>query len=191
MLNGKVAIVTGSSAGIGAAIARELASRGASVVINYPWPSIKHEADAVLKTLATSCIAVEADLSTIEGPQILIDAAVERFHQVDILVNSASLAIFKPLEECSLQDWEIMSNLNGRGYLLTTQAVLPHLNNPSRIINVVSASARFPSPTQTIYAGTKGMQDSFTKVWAKELPPKYGCTVNSINPGGTRYLPLY
>jgi NAD(P)-dependent dehydrogenase (short-subunit alcohol dehydrogenase family) len=188
MLNGKVAVVTGSSSGIGAAIAQELSSRGASVVVNYPFAAVKHEADKVLHSLSTPCIAVEADLSTLEGPKTLIEAAVNQFHKIDILVNNASIAIFRPLDQCTIEDWDKMNNLNGRGYFLTTQAVLPHLNNPSRIINITSSDSRFPPPTHSIYTGTKGMQDAFTRIWAKELPPKYGCTVNAIIPGPTRYL---
>ena len=187
MLSGRVAIVTGSSAGIGAAIAKELSDRGATVIINYPFPTLKSEADAVLATLSLGCIAVEADLSTITGPAALIAEATRKFGKIDILVNNASIAINKSLENLTLEDWDRMVNLNGRGYFLTTQAVLPHLNNPSRIINIVSASSRGPPPTQTIYLGTKGMQDSFTKVWAQELPRKYGCTVNAVSPGPVWY----
>lgn len=188
MLTGKVAIVTGSSAGIGAAIATELSAQGASVVINYPFAKLKSEADLVLSELHTPSLAVEADLSTTTGPQQLIDAAVKKFGKIDILVNNASIAINKPLEELTLDDWDKMVNLNGRGYFLMVQGVLSHLNNPSRIINIVSASSRSGPPAQTIYSGTKGMQDSFTRVWAQELPRKYGCTVNAISPGPTRYM---
>jgi NAD(P)-dependent dehydrogenase (short-subunit alcohol dehydrogenase family) len=187
MVKGKIAVVTGSSSGIGAAIAQELSSRGASVVVNYPFPALKHEADKVLQSLTTTSIAVQADLSTIEGPRTLIEAAVKQFHKVDILVNNASIAIFRPLEQCTLEDWEKVINLNGRGYFLTTQAALPHLNNPSRIVNITSSDSRFPPPTHSIYTGSKGMQDAFTRVWAKELAPKYGCTVNAVIPGLTMY----
>jgi NAD(P)-dependent dehydrogenase (short-subunit alcohol dehydrogenase family) len=186
MLTGKVAIVTGSSAGIGASIAMELSARGASVVINYPFLTLAAEADRVLKTLHTPGLSVCADLSTTTGPQQLIDATIEAFGKIDILVNNASVANNKPLAELTVDDWDIMVNLNGRGYFLMTQGVLPHLATPSRIINIVSTSAREGPPAQTIYAGTKGMQDSFTKVWANELPRKYGCTVNSVSPGPTR-----
>ena len=186
MLQGKVAVVTGSSSGIGAAIARELASRGASVVINYPYASLERQGESILESLDTPGISVQADLSTVEGPKQLIDAAVKKYGRIDILVNNASVAIFKPLELATLDEWDRMVNLNGRGYFLTTQSALPHLSNPSRIINITSSDCRFPSPTHSIYTGTKGMQDAFTKVWAKELPPKYGCTVNSVIPGPTR-----
>jgi len=193
-LAGKVAIVTGSSSGIGAAIANELSSRGASIVLNYPFPDIKPDADKVLASLPTgsSSIAVEADISTGTGPQTLIDAAVAKYNCVDILVNNAALAVNKPLPKQSLEDWNRLVNLNGRGTFLLTQAVLPHLPKPDstssdggRIVNICSISARAAPPLQTIYAGTKGMVDSFTRVWAKELPPKYGCTVNAVSPGPT------
>jgi NAD(P)-dependent dehydrogenase (short-subunit alcohol dehydrogenase family) len=186
MLDGKIAVVTGSCAGMGAAIAIHLSSLGATVVVNYPYARLKHEADSVLASLKTPGIAVEADLSTIEGPKHLIDVAVENFKKIDILVNNASVAIFKPVELTTLEEWNIMSNLNARGYFLVTQNALPYLNNPSRIVNITSSDCRFPKLTHSLYVGTKGMQDVFTKVWAKELPPKYGCTVNSVIPSATR-----
>ena len=211
-LSGKVAVISGSSSGIGAAIARELASRGASVVINYPFPSLRSQADAVVASLpkvpaptsptphsntstsnTSRHIAVEADLSTTTGPGTLIAAAAaEHNGQIDILVNNAALAINLPFEEQTLAHWDTLVNLNGRGVFLLTQAVLKHLPpkaSPSgggRIINIVSISSRGPPPMQTLYAGTKGMVDSFTRCWAKELPPKYGCTVNAVSPGPTR-----
>ncbi|KAJ2906464.1 NAD(P)-binding protein [Zalerion maritima] len=184
----KVAIVTGSNTGIGAAIATELASRGASVVVNYPFPSLAEGANSVVSSLATSAtsIAIEADLGTKEGPAKLIDGTVVKYGRVDILVNNAGLAVNKPLPQQNMDDWDKLVNLNSRGVFLCVQAVLPHLpKQGGRIVNIVSISARAAPPLQTIYAGTKGMVDSFTRVWAKELPPEYGCTVNSLSPGPT------
>jgi len=101
-------------------------------------------------------------------------------------VNNAGLAVNKPFEDQTLDDWNKLVNLNARGVFLLTQAVLPHLApSGGRIVNIVSISARAAPPLQTIYAGTKGMVDSFTRVWAKELPRKYGCTVNAVSPGPT------
>jgi len=186
-LNGKVAIVSGSSSGIGKAIAVELASRGASVVINYPQPSLEAEAATVLKLLPTPSKAVCADMGSKEGPSRLVEAAVEAFGKIDIIVNNAAIAVNKPLEEQTLDDWDLLVNINGRGVFLLTQAALPHLTQPGgRIVNICSATSRAPPPMQTIYAGTKGMVDSFTRCWAKELPRKYGCTVNAVSPGATR-----
>lgn len=188
-LAGKVAVVSGSNTGIGAAIALELSSRGASVVVNYPFPSLKAAAEETLSKLptATSSIIAEADLSTTTGPQDLVDQVVANYARIDILVNNAGLAVNKPLPEQTLEDWDRLVNLNGRGTFLLTQATLPHLpkHGGCRIVNIVSISARAAPPLQTLYAGTKGMVDSFTKVWAKELPRKYGCTVNAVSPGPT------
>ncbi|KAK3945549.1 NAD(P)-binding protein [Diplogelasinospora grovesii] len=207
-LHGKVAIVTGANTGIGAAIARELASRGAIVVVNYPFPQLADQAKQVVDSLATAStsVCIEADLSTTTGPQKLVDETVRLYGWVDILVNNAGLAINKPFAEQTLDDWDKLVNLNARGVFLLTQAVLPHLPQPpspkdtievpgegevkterdyGRIVNIVSISARAAPPLQTIYAGTKGMVDSFTRVWAKELPRKYNCTVNAVSPGPT------
>ncbi|RAL08027.1 SDR family NAD(P)-dependent oxidoreductase [Aspergillus homomorphus CBS 101889] len=185
-LQGKVAIVSGSSSGIGAAIVRELSSRGASVVVSYPFSSLEAEAETVVASLASPAIAIEGDMSTVSAPQRLVDAAISQWGRLDIVVNSVALAVNKPFEEQTLHDWDALVNVNGRGTFLLTQASLKHLTKGSgRIVNICSISARGPPPNQTIYAGTKGMVDSFTKCWAQELPPKYGCTVNAVSPGPT------
>lgn len=187
-LAGKVAIVTGANTGIGAAIAQELASRGASIVLNYPFASLAAEAEAVVASLPTAAtsIAVEADLGTETGPQHLIDTAAARYPTIDILVNNAGLAINKPLAEQTLADWNTLVNLNARGVFLLVQGLLPHLPRADgRIVNICSISARAAPALQTIYAGTKGMVGSMTRVWAKELPPQYNCTVNAVSPGPT------
>ncbi|GME33959.1 putative short chain type dehydrogenase protein [Neofusicoccum parvum] len=186
-LAGKVAVISGSSSGIGAAIARELSSRGATVVINYPFASLAAEADKVVSSLpASRALAVEADMSTTTGPAALVDAAVRAFGRLDIVVNNAAVAINLPLEEQTLAHWDALVNLNARGTFLLTQAALPHITKGAgRVVNICSVSARGAPPLQSIYAGTKGMVDAFTRCWAKELPPKYGCTVNAVSPGPT------
>ncbi|RDL31064.1 Uncharacterized protein BP5553_09853 [Venustampulla echinocandica] len=185
-LLGKTAVISGSCSGIGAAIALELSSRGCNVVINYPYQSLELDALALSNRLTPRAIAVCADISTLDGPQTLIDAAVKEFGKIDILVNNAAIAINLPFEEQTMEHWTSLVDLNGRGTFLLTQAVLPHLSKTdSRIINIDSISSRAAPAMQTIYAGTKGMVDSFTRCWAKELPPKYGCTVNAVSPGPT------
>ncbi|KAE8138804.1 hypothetical protein BDV38DRAFT_270339 [Aspergillus pseudotamarii] len=171
-LTGKVAIVSGSSSGIGAAIIRELSSRGANTVVNYPFAHLKEEADNLVGSLPSPSIAVDANMSLVTSPQKLVDAAVSKWGQIDIVVNCVALAVNKPFESQTLEDWDLLVNTNGR--------------RRGRIVNIVSISGRGPPPNQTIYAGTKGMVDSFTKCWAKELPPKYGCTVNAVSPGPTK-----
>ena len=186
-LAGKVAVISGSSSGIGKAIAKELSSRGALVTINYPFPGLAEEAQALVSSLSGSAIAVCADIGSPTGPADLVGAAVTAFGHIDIVVNNAALAVNKHFEQQTLADWDLLVNLNGRGTFLLTQAALLHMRTPGgRIVNICSASSRAAPPMQTIYAGTKGMVDSFTRVWAKELPRKYGCTVNSVSPGPTR-----
>ncbi|KIX00396.1 uncharacterized protein Z518_10535 [Rhinocladiella mackenziei CBS 650.93] len=190
-LRGKVAIVSGSISGIGEAIVRELSARGAHAVVNYPFEHQRATAEAILDSLPTRAIAVAADLSTVDGPARLVSETLKAFDKVDILVNNAAVAVNLPLEEQTLEHWDSLVNLNGRGVFLLTKEALPHLpkkenGGGGRIVNIVSISSRGPPPRQTIYAGTKGMVDSFTRCWAKELPPKYGCTVNAVSPGATR-----
>ncbi|KAE8404086.1 hypothetical protein BDV37DRAFT_283132 [Aspergillus pseudonomiae] len=183
----KVAIVSGSSSGIGAAIIRELSSRGANTVVNYPFEHLREEADILVGSLPSPSIALEADMSLATSPQKLVDAAVSTWGRIDIVVNCVALAVNKPFESQTLEDWDLLVNTNGRSTFLLTQASLPHLTKGrGRIVNIVSISGRGPPPNQTIYAGTKGMVDSFTKCWARELPPKYGCTVNAVSPGPTK-----
>ncbi|KAI0477634.1 hypothetical protein GGR56DRAFT_692352 [Xylariaceae sp. FL0804] len=196
-LRGKVAIVSGSSSGIGLAIARELSARGARVAVNYPHASLAAEGEAAAASLPTKSVAVCADIGSAEGPGRLVAAALDALcddkKTIDIVVNNAALAVNLPLEEQTLAHWDQLVNLNGRGTFLLTQAVLPHLPRPNsssgsgsgRIVNICSVSARGPPPGQTIYAGTKGMVDAFTRCWARELPPRYGCTVNAVSPGPT------
>jgi NAD(P)-dependent dehydrogenase (short-subunit alcohol dehydrogenase family) len=185
-LKGKVAVISGSDSGIGAQIARELSSLGAHVIVNYPSASASSRASSVVTSLATPGIAIEADISTVTGPQALIDGTVARYGKIDILVNNAAIAVNLPFEQQTLEHWDKLVNLNCRGVFLLTQASLPHLTaKDSRIVNICSISSRAAPPLQTIYAGTKGMVDSMTRVWAKELPPKYRCTVNSVSPGPT------
>jgi len=189
-LAGKVALISGSSAGLGAAVARELFNRGASVVLNYPYPSEKANADNVLKSFGVPerAIAVEADLSTPEGPRILADAAAEAFGKIDILVNSAGINrptfLDDPDDDKVDKMWHDIVHLNGRGVFFLTRAVLRHLSREnSRIINIGSSVTRTPGPESSIYAGAKGLVEVYTQCWATELPRKYGCTVNAVAPG--------
>lgn len=165
-LVGKVAIVSGSSAGIGAGVVRELSARGAYTVVNYPFDSLQMEADALVASLPSPSVAVEADMSTVAASTKLVETAVSKWGRIDIVVNCAGLAVNKPFEEQTLEDWDRLVNVNARGTFLLTQTSLPHLTKGTgRIVNIVSISARGPPPNQTIYAGTKGMCDSFTKCW--------------------------
>lgn len=182
-LAGRVAIVSGSSQGIGAAIAKELSSRGAILVLNYPNPSQLANAEAVRDSLPTEAIAVEADMSTVDGPPALISAAVSKFGHIDIVVNNAGLNDQTKLRDMTPERWAAIFDLNARGPALLTQAALPHLRGGSRIVNIISPTSRDPRPDWTLYGGSKGALDSMTKCWARELPREYGCTVNAVAPG--------
>lgn len=196
-LEGRTAVISGSSAGIGAEIARELSRRGANIVLNYPFSQLAQECDAVGNSLSTPWIKICADLSTIDGPAALIAAAVARFGQIDILVNNAAVVPHAPTWSVSPEMWDRTFDLNARGTFLLTKAALPHLtpykpSSPpcisgvrggSRIICIGSGSSRLPQSDLLVYSSTKGALESMIKVWAKELPPIYGCTVNGIAPG--------
>lgn len=186
-LANRVVVISGSSSGICVEIGRELSSRGAHILLNYPFSSLKQKAETLAASLPTRTIAAKADISTTDGPKILVQEAVKAFGRIDILVSNAALAVNSPFEEQTLENWDLLVNLNGRDTFLLTQATLPHLpkEGGGRIVNIVSITAREAPPMQTIYAVSKGMVDSFTKVWVKELPPKYGVTVNAVSPGTT------
>lgn len=187
-----MAIVSGASSGIGAAIATELSRQGAHVVINYPINSARSAAKETLHKLTgpSKSIMVEADLSTFEGPKHLVDMAAAEFGKIDILVNNAGINAHCPItgvsDDAVKEQWDAVVNVNGRGTWLLTRAALTKLSSDdSRIINIGSSTSRDPDPNMSIYAGTKGMVETFTRCWALELPRKYGCTVNTVAPGPT------
>ncbi len=182
-LTGKVAVVTGASKGIGAAIAKALAAEGASVVVNYA--SSKAGADAVVDTITKSggkAVAVKGDVSKADQAQGIIDAAIKNFGRLDILVNNSGVYEFTALDAVTEDQFHWMFNINVLGPLLTTQAALKHLGEGASIINIGSGVTRLTPPTSTVYTATKGALDAFTGVWARELGPRK-IRVNSINPG--------
>jgi NADP-dependent 3-hydroxy acid dehydrogenase YdfG len=105
-------------------------------------------------------------MSTLEGPKTLVEETVKQTQKVDILINNAGWAVMKPLDEVTLDQWNLMVNLNGRGTFLVTQAVLPYLANKSRIVNISSTAARTGYIGSTVYCGTKAMVEAFTRCWA-------------------------
>jgi 3-oxoacyl-[acyl-carrier protein] reductase len=182
-LAGKVAIVTGASKGIGAAIAKSLASDGASVIVNYA--SSKAGADAVVRAITTAggkAVAVRGDVSKATDAQGVIDAAIKNFSRLDILVNNSGVYEFSPIESFSEEQFHKIFNINVLGLLLTTQAALPHLGEGASIINIGSVISSLTPPDSAVYAGTKGAVDVISGVLAKELGVRK-IRVNSINPG--------
>jgi 3-oxoacyl-[acyl-carrier protein] reductase len=183
-LKGKVAIVTGASKGIGAAIAEHLAAEGAAVVVNYA--TSKSGADAVaarIKQREGKAIAVQADVSKAEDIRRLFAEARKAFGQVDILVNNAGIYEFKPLEEITEEHFHRQFNLNVLGLLLASQEAAKQFGPAGgNIINISSVVATYALPNASVYSATKAAVDAITRSLAKELGPRK-IRVNSINPG--------
>jgi len=182
-LTGKVAVVTGASKGIGAAIAKSLAAEGASVIVNYA--SSKAGADKVVSAITAAdgkAVAVGGDVSKAAEAQGIIDAAIENYGRLDILVNNSGVYEFAPIEDVTEAQFHKIFDINVLGLLLTTRAAVPHLGEGSSIINIGSVVSSRTPPATAVYTGTKGAVDAITGVLAKELGPRK-IRVNSINPG--------
>lgn len=184
-LNGKVALVTGASKGIGAAIAQRLAADGASVVVNYA--SSKEGADKVVAAIASAggkAVAVQGDVSKAGDAQAIVDSAVKSFGRLDILVNNSGVYDLKPLEQITEDHFHRHFNINVLGLLLVTQAASKHLGEGASIVNIGSVASRITPPGSAVYTGTKGAVDAITGVLAKELGPRK-IRVNVVSPGVT------
>jgi len=182
----KVALVTGASKGIGAAIARHLAAAGASVAVNYA--SSKAGADQVVAEIQAAggkAIAVQGDVARPADIQRLVAETVAAFGRIDILVNNAGVYEFQPLEGITVEHYERIFSINVRGLLLTTQAAVKHFPpTGGSVINIGSVVTDLLPPASAVYTGTKGAVDAITGVLAKELGAKH-IRVNALNPGLT------
>jgi 3-oxoacyl-[acyl-carrier protein] reductase len=184
-LTNKVAIVTGASKGIGAGIAKALAAEGASVVVNYA--SSKEGADNVVSDITAAggkALAVQGDVSNASEAQGIIDAAIQKFGRLDILVNNSGIYEFAPLKDITEQAFHKSFNINVLGLLLVTQAAVKHLGEGGSIINIGSTAPLLRSVGTTVYTATKAAVDGVTGVLAKELGSKK-IRINSLNPGFT------
>ncbi len=184
-LDGKVAIVTGSSKGIGAGIAERLAAGGAAVVVNY----VRSAADAavVVDRIAAAggrAFAVKADVSEPAEIQLLIDAAMERFDRLDILVNNAGVYRIDSLDGVTPESFDEHYRLNVRGLLLATQAAARVLPEGGVVVNISSGLAKSPYPMVHVYSSTKAAVDALTRTLGMELGLR-GIRVVGIAPGFT------
>lgn len=182
-LSGKVALVTGASKGIGAAIAADLAREGAAVVVNYA--SSQEGADAVVAAISASggtAAAVRADVSKEDEAAALIDAAVSRFGRLDVLVNNSGVYAFAPIGEVTEEHYRRQFDINVLGVLFATKAASAHLGEGASVINISSAITNVNTPNAAVYAGTKGAVNAITGVLANELAPR-GIRVNVVSPG--------
>ncbi len=179
----KVAVVTGASKGIGAAIARALAKEGASVIVNYA--SSRKGADAVVADIVRGggkAVAIGGDVSKAAEAQGIIAAAISNFGRLDILVNNSGVYEFAPIQDVTEEHFHRHFNINVLGLLLTTQAALKHMGEGASIINIGSVASSLTPPASAVYTGTKGAVDAITGVLARELGRKR-IRVNAISPG--------
>ena len=182
-LAGKVAVVTGASKGIGAAIAKALAAEGAAVVVNHA--SSKSGADAVVAAITGAggrAVAVGGNVAKAAEARGIVDAAVKTYGRLDILVNNAGIYGFLPLEEITEESFHQQFNINVLGLLLTTQAAVRHMGEGGSIINLGSLVTRVTPPGSAVYTGTKGAVSGITGVLARELGPRK-IRVNTVSPG--------
>jgi 3-oxoacyl-[acyl-carrier protein] reductase len=183
-LEGKVAVVTGASKGIGAAIAKMLAAEGAAVVVNYA--SSREGADRVVAEIAKSsgkAIAVQANVSKQSDIQRLFGEAKKAFDRLDILVNCAGIYEFSPLENITPEHFHKQFDLNVLGLLLATQEAVRHFGpTGGSIVNISSVAAALAPPTASVYSATKAAVNAVTRSLAQELGPRK-IRVNAVNPG--------
>src|SRR6201993_4332976 len=183
-LAGKVAIVTGGSRGIGAAITKRLAADGASVAFTYAKGA--DAAASVVKEIegrGGKAIAIQADAADADAVKAAVEKAAATFGQLDILVNNAGTAIPKPFEETTLEEMDQMIDLNVRGVFIATQAALKHLKDGGRIISIGSCvGERATTPGLAAYSATKGAVKMFTQGLSREVGSR-GITVNNVQPG--------
>lgn len=183
-LAGKVAIVTGASKGIGAAIAKYFAAEGASVVVNYA--SSKEGADRVVKEITGNggkAVAVQADVSKQKDIERLFAENKKAFGRLDILVNNAGIYDFSPIDSVTEDLFHKQFDLNVLGLLLSSREAAKYFSpEGGSIINISSVVSTFAPPNSSVYTGTKGAVDAVTRTLAKELGPRK-IRVNSINPG--------
>ncbi|WP_159995049.1 3-oxoacyl-ACP reductase family protein [Roseomonas sp. 18066] len=185
-LLGKRALVTGGSRGIGAAIALELARRGADVAITYvSSPDRAAGVAKEIEALGRRALAIAADSADPAAIRRSVEEAVAGLGGLDILVNNAGVARGGPLESMSLDDIDAIINVNIRGVVLSIQAAIPHLSQGGRIISIGSCLAeRVAQPNISVYAMSKSALLALTRGLARDLGPR-GITVNLVHPGPT------
>jgi 3-oxoacyl-[acyl-carrier protein] reductase len=183
-LEGKIALITGGSRGIGAAIAKRLAADGASIAITYAKDG--KAASAVVQAIENAggkAVAIQAEATDPEAVKSAVEQTAKTFGRIDVLVNNAGTAIPKPFEETTLEDMDRMIDINLRGTFVATQAALRHMPSGGRIISIGSCvGERDMTPGLAAYAATKGAVKMFTQGLAREVGSR-GITVNNVQPG--------
>lgn len=182
-LHGKVAIVTGSSRGIGAEIAFTLANAGAKVVINYAQN--KPAADKVCAAISDAggeCVAVQADISDPVAVRKLFDTTYEYFKQIDVLVNNAGILLFKEITDIQDDEFDHIVDVNFKSVFYTLREATTKLADHGRVVNISSTVTRLMLPKYGAYAATKAAVEQLTRIFAREMG-KRGITANTVSPG--------
>lgn len=184
-LGGRVAIVTGSSRGIGARIARQLAEAGARVVVNYAGNrDAAEQGVATILAAGGEAVAVRADVSKAEDVRALFDSTIERFGRVHILVNNAGIMFNRRIEQTTDEEFDRIFSINVKGVFNTLREAARRLESGGRVINFSSSVTRLMLPSYGPYSATKAAVEQLTRVFAKEIGSR-GITVNVISPGPT------
>jgi len=184
-LDGKVAVVTGASRGIGRAIAVRLGQDGAAVVVNYSGnQKAALETVAAVEAAGGRAVAVQGDVGKVADIQRLFDAAFEHFGKLDILVNNAGVMFNKPVADVTEEEFDQIFAVNVKGTFLACQQAAKRMADGGRIINFSSSTTAMMLPTYGTYVATKGAVEQMSHVLAKELGPR-GITVNVVSPGPT------
>jgi 3-oxoacyl-[acyl-carrier protein] reductase len=185
-LEGKIAVVTGASKGIGAGIAKGLAKAGASVVVNYSGS--KEDADKVVEQITAdggNAVAVQGSVAKKAEVEQLFNMVKETYGRVDILVNNAGVFKFEPVEAVTEEEFNFEYGINVLGTIYTTQEALKHFpETGGNIVNISSVASTNPTPYSSLYSSTKGAVDTLSKALAKELAPR-NIRVNVVAPGAT------
>lgn len=182
-LKGKVAIVTGASRGIGSVIATQLAALGASVVINYRGDATS--ANQVVSQIIDQggqAFAIQADISQVHDIEQLFTKTINHYGKIDIVVNNAGIMVTKPIAEVTEDDFDKHFSINVKGTYFACQQAMKHMEQGGKIINLSTSVTGQMFPNYSIYAGSKGAVEQFTRQLAKEFGAK-GITINAIAPG--------
>jgi len=184
-LNNKVVLVTGASRGIGAAVAKKLASEGAKVIINYAGG--RDVAEQTVQSITDNggdAISLQADVSKAGEVAAMFDAAIAHYGRIDVLVNNAGIMITKLLKDTTDEDFTRQFEVNVRGTFNTLREAATKLAKGGSIINFSSTTTRVMMPTYSTYVATKGAVEQLTRVFAKEIGAR-GINVNAVLPGPT------
>lgn len=184
-LEGKIALVTGSSRGIGRAIAERLAAQGATVVINYTR-NPQHAQDVVggIKAAGGKAVAIQADVSKPAEVKRLFNEAEKEFGALDIVVANAGVFLAKPLTESTEEDYNYIFDINTKGVFFTLQEAAKRVREGGHIIAVSTGGTKMYFPSASLYLGSKGAIEQFVRSLSRELGPRY-ITVNVLSPGYT------